>query len=93
MSEAIYAVELVALTGKNRVWPALLVGPVMGEPITMNDDAVTGATIVPLECEPDRAEAIVKILQMKYEPWECYILQRTGRGRWKKLVWKRAVTP
>ena len=88
-----YAVELVALTGKNRVWPAMLVGPVMGQPITLNEHRIDGATIVPLECEEDRAEAIVKILQMKYAPHECYILRRGDRGGWKRMTWKREAVP
>lgn len=94
VSETQYAVELVAITGKNRAMPAMLVAPVAGDPIILDDSQVTGRTIVPLECSQDRAEAIVKVLQMNMEPVACGIYRRNGKDAWKKLAWKRTgVTP
>ena len=89
MTDATYGVELVAITGKKRALPAMLVAPVAGEPIIIDDRQVTGCAIVPLECDAERAAAIVEVLQMNCEPWACCIYQRKDKGAWKKVHWKR----
>jgi len=88
-TDATYGVELVAITGKKRALPAMLVAPVAGEPIIIDDRQVTGRAIVPLECDAERAAAIVEVLQMNCEPWACCIYQRNDKGAWKKVHWKR----
>lgn len=81
----VYAVNLFDLVGIAELGPGLLIGPVIGRQVDLGGDTVDNVAIT-LDCEQDRAEAIVYVLRKKFE-WKRLRVYSSisGNGGWKPV--------
>lgn len=79
-----YAVNLADLTRMPPVCSAILIGPVRGEVQNINKRRID-ATIVELDCDEERAEAIVGVIRVRYNRNELRCYKRGARGGWKRI--------
>lgn len=79
-----YAVNLADLTRMPPIVSSLLIGPVRGEVLNI-DKRKVDATIVELDCDAERAEAIVAVIRVRYNRNELRCYKRGKRGGWKRI--------
>ncbi len=85
-----YAVNLADLTGQlDPVIAGALIAPVAPNKVLLNNVEPEGYIAdvgLLLECDEDRAEAIVEVIRRKYQKHElrCYY-SKTGRGSWRRV--------
>ena len=84
MSEPRYAVNLADLScQKLSLFVAVLIAPVAGEPVDVWADRVDGI-LLPLECDQERAEAIVAVIRQKYDKNHVRVYCNSGKA-WKPV--------
>ena len=79
-----YAVNIADLTkDKDNVWAPFLIGPVKGDVIEAEKGRFDGMALT-LECNEERAKAIVEVIRLKYK--KCEIRCYGGKGKtWKRV--------
>lgn len=79
-----YAVNLADLMRMPPLAATFLIGPVRGE-VSNIDKRKVDATIVELDCDAERAEAIVAVIRVRYNRNELRCYKRGRRGGWKRI--------
>ncbi len=79
-----YAVNLADLTRMPPICATFLIGPVRGE-VSDIDKRRVDATVVELDCNAERAEAIVAVIRVRYDRNELRCYRRGRRGGWKRI--------
>ena len=91
-----YAVNLGDLMGyKDPMCPVqLLLGPVLTkEAIEVASDKVDGVALLLDDSDPERLDAILRLLRMKCKPYQLRLYQsKTGKGGWKTARIAKVVT-
>jgi len=87
MSSGCYAVNLGDLSEvNNRIVGTYLVGPVMGNSVDVDPKKVDGIAVI-LDCDDERAQAIVDVIRIKRKRHElrCYVRKTPTAKTWKKI--------
>ncbi len=79
-----YAVNLADLMRMPPLCATFLIGSVRGE-VSNIDKRKVDATIVELDCDTERAEAIVAVIRVRYDRNELRCYRRGRRGGWKRI--------
>lgn len=80
-----YAVNLADMTGNdlNRRMVAMLVAPVVGEMVHIDRQRIDAVAVI-LNCEEERAQAIVEVIRLKLRKHELRCYKKNGKG-WKSV--------
>ncbi len=79
-----YAVNLADLMRMPPLCATFLIGSVRGAVSNIAKRKVD-ATIVELDCDAERAEAIVAVIRVRYNRNELRCYKRGRRGGWKRI--------